>query len=48
LTGEKPVEASGPFGSIKADSFEANEAARTAHFSGGVHIHFVPRGGDAK
>jgi lipopolysaccharide export system protein LptC len=42
LTGDKPVEASGPFGTIHADSFEANDTERTAHFSGGVHIHLHP------
>lgn len=48
LTGDKPVETSGPFGSIKAGRFEANDSERTAHFSGGVHIHLVPGKDGAK
>lgn len=43
LTGQQPVLAVGPFGSLNATSFEIDRDARTAKFGGRVNMHFVPQ-----
>jgi lipopolysaccharide export system protein LptC len=45
LSGQTPIEASGAFGTIRADGFEANKDARTVNFKGNVRVHFIPHGG---
>lgn len=42
VTGQHPVLAEGPFGSLSANGFEADRNARTVRFKGRVEIHFLP------
>jgi lipopolysaccharide export system protein LptC len=42
LTGQKPIDADGSFGSIHADGFQASRDDRTMNFVGHVTIHFIP------
>ena len=42
VTGQHPVTAEGAFGSLSANGFEADRAARTVKFKGRVEIHFQP------
>lgn len=43
LTGQRPIEASGTFGTIRADGFAANKTEQTISFLGHVQIHFEPQ-----
>ncbi len=43
LTGQHPIEASGSFGTIRADGFSANRDDHTIHFVGNVSVHFEPQ-----
>jgi len=43
FTGQHPIEASGSFGTIRADGFSANRTDQTVTFHGNVHIHFEPQ-----
>ena len=42
LTGQKPIVATGPWGSLTAAAFQADQKQRTVDFTGGIQIHFVP------
>lgn len=43
LTGQHPIEASGSFGTIRADGFSANRGDQTVTFVGNVRVHFEPQ-----
>lgn len=43
LTGQRPIEASGSFGTIRADGFSANKTDQTINFIGNVRVHFEPQ-----
>jgi len=43
LTGEHPIEASGSFGTVRADGFVANREAQSVSFVGHVSIRFYPQ-----
>jgi lipopolysaccharide export system protein LptC len=42
VTGQHPVRAEGPFGSLSANGFEADRNARTIVFTGRVEMQFLP------
>ena len=43
LTGQRPIEASGSFGTIRADGFSASKADQRINFIGNVRVHFEPQ-----
>jgi lipopolysaccharide export system protein LptC len=43
LTGQRPIEATGSFGTIRADGFSANKTEQTISFLGNVKVHFEPQ-----
>lgn len=43
LTGRKPIEAKGPFGTITADGFEVNRGDKRLRFIGNVRMKINPR-----